>query len=115
METKPIETVLAQIIDYYDSTRGVGHTHSALNGALNTPCNMVVMSKQNSSSRLPLLKNKLITLWMLDNLKGSKIPLVFDNSVLRELFQSVLLRIHELKAEYVGIPVRTIKLKKRYK
>lgn len=97
MEIKPIEDILAQIIGYYDSTRGVGHTNATLNGFLNTTSNMVVLSKKAINVGMARNRDRIVTLWTLNNLKGTKIPLVFDNAVLRELFQSALMRISELK------------------
>jgi hypothetical protein len=108
METKLIENILEQIIGYYDSTRGVGHTYATLKGVLNTKSNMVVLSKKVEYP--PIVRDRLVTLWTLNSLKGTKQPLVFDNAVLRELFQSALLRISELKKvkETMKTPLRKI-------
>lgn len=92
---------LETLIQYYSSTRGVGHTRSMLEGALHTDC-LVVTPNLGISKTFSDKGLKCVALNNLEygSLRGCKKPIVFDNSSILEICSDSLHHIAELKIKH---------------
>jgi hypothetical protein len=86
---------------YLDGTRQAGHTTTMLEGAKNTPDAVVIVAKseQNRFFRDHGLTNECLSIDLLDQLRGRRAPLAFDNYALRELFGAAEREIVRLTKE----------------
>jgi len=95
-----IKTTLQELVQYYDGTRGVGHTSAVIAGAENVEQCMVIASNVESLRRLaaPGLF-KVMTLAELRNgkMRGHDCPMVLDNHALTELARGSLAEISRLE------------------
>ena len=102
-----IKSKLIELVQYYDCTRGVGHTHTMLNGAAHVRC--IILSHSERYAR-ELLKHapeaRVIVLQDGQELCGLRLPLVIEHCALRELLEEVLQEIERLETQCV-LPVDT--------
>lgn len=96
-----IDDQLQTLLDYFLSTRQVGHSRLVQQGTetQETPCFVIVhsieakanLSIKSSSNVIPVTLNELL------DLRGRYYPMVFDNFALVMLFRDALNRINKLK------------------
>ena len=96
-----------EILEYYSSRRGVGHTDAMVDGAKHTDGVIVIT---NNSSMPTILRGKLkkAEIFTCDSdlermLLGRDKPLVLDNAAVVELFSGVLDIIADLEATIRGL------------
>lgn len=118
-----IKKVLKKYLDYYNSTTGVGHTITLLKS--------IKALKNSEKFKKPILvfynqaqakhhtKNFLdkgdvliSTLFSDDDLRGLKLPLLFDNTALDMIFEFSFKKINELEEENKGLRCAISKLRK---
>lgn len=100
-EIKHIEELLCFYLNYYQKTRGVGHTITMLNGAKNTECYIITAMCGQSFGKDTL--NKLIQTDNVEKLHNSNLPIVFDNYTLQVIFTSALNEIRRCKNKYIRL------------
>lgn len=84
-----IKQILKEFCDYFQRTRGVGHTHLMLYGVKNTEKIIGVVGYNLAFAKMLCngYKNTCpISIQTLTHLRGRKIPLAFDNITLDFLF-----------------------------
>ena len=95
--------ILEQAVAHYASTRAVGHTHSMLNGAVNSDNCMVVVATRAAGHHVAqagIPENRIISmLSMPSNLAGRHGPLAWDNHALEVLLHSSCREIYRLQGE----------------
>lgn len=97
-----IKETLEVLLNYYETTRQVGHTTAMMEGAKNTECLVVVYNSQvekGIKKMFPDSKNKYISIYGVDKLKDCKTPLLIDNSALFELLDEALKEISKLECQ----------------
>jgi hypothetical protein len=97
-----VEDILRDWINYYHATRGVGHTHAALDGALNVDRARIVT--HNLSFGRTLMRGvkgpeRTLSYNRTENLRGLNVPVIWDNCALIDLFIRSARRIEGLKTE----------------
>ena len=92
---------LSTLLEYYSSSRRIGHTTAMLNGAFKVPC--VVIAASNESCRHIKTFNdnlRVISLTALDSqLRGVHSPILLDNFTLMTLFNGAFQEITKLENE----------------
>lgn len=88
---------LDAVWNYFEKTRGIGHTKAMMYGAMQTDNVIVVAASQDSARDLKFDEMTIITLDSLDNLIGTKCPILFDNFALSSLLWSASNKIKSLK------------------
>lgn len=99
-----IKLVLQLLVDYYQATRGIGHTLTMVHGAGNTPGVAVVAIGPRHGETLRdidlLEEAQIVGLSDLAKLRDcTPAPLAFDNGALCFLFDQAATRIANLEAE----------------
>jgi len=90
-----IKQKLQTLTDYYNSTRGVGHTKTLLEGTNRVKSTIIHANQlQIDKDKGPNLK---ITLHNLDKLRGRKDPIAIDNAALYSLFSESASEISHLE------------------
>jgi hypothetical protein len=97
-----IKTTLTELVRYYDSNRGVGHTAAMLTGAQNMGECLVVAANQADVAHLWKGPDTSFVVVSLSNLelgdaRGHKFPMVLDNHALTELARQSLGEISRLE------------------
>ena len=95
-----IEDGLKEIIDYYRTTRQIGHTTLMKVGTndFNRDKLVLVLGRDHGDS-MGIKRSEMVTLDNLQKLRGSNAPLVIDNGVLIEIFDQTYLKVDSLKEE----------------
>lgn len=84
---------LKAIVQYYDSTRRVGHTKLMLDGVSNTEKYMVITQSDACGIDLQKRAQKKIFTTSINSpnlLRGANLPITFDNDVLQLLFAQAI-------------------------
>lgn len=87
-----------QIVEYLAASRGVGHTRAVMEGADNVESHVMFSNSRIAriiTDRGVPTRAKWITLDAADVLRGSRLPLVLDNSALAVLLEGLLAEIDE--------------------
>lgn len=93
-----IEDILEGYLNYYISTRQVGHTTTMLNGAKSNSDSLVVVANEIMGRYIrENHDSNYITYCNINNLKGRNAPIVFDNAALHMIFSDVLIELNYLK------------------
>lgn len=96
-----IKTTLIELVRYYNSNRGVGHTTAVVAGAENMEDCIVVAANRLDAHRLAAGDMfTVITLAELeegDKVRGRECPMVLDNYALTELAHQSLAEIRRLE------------------
>lgn len=91
---------LEQILAYYSFTIGAGHTRAMMEGAKNVDRVAIMGHTMNWSTELSREAKGIKPIsWFNfhDQLRGYRLPLLIDNSALREIIEECLVIIHDLK------------------
>ncbi len=103
-----VKEKLDRIISYFQRNRGVGHTSAMLHGAASRGCNIVAHDKyfgrelKQVALQFGSIAN-IVTLDNLESLRGSTLPLVFDNYALESLLTESRMEILKLERENVRL------------
>ena len=94
-----IKEKLRGLIDYFCSTRQVGHTHALLLG--DSENNIILAANEQHAQTLKILgfKSEVISINNLYRLRGARKPLVLDNHTLLTLMSEALNEINALEAK----------------
>jgi hypothetical protein len=107
-----IKETLQTLLNYYERTRGVGHTRVMLEGATNRPEALVVFAYPLQDKILtpgPLKNSQVLSLeTVTTDLLGRGVPLVFDNTGMSELLAQSLEEINRLEAEVQSLQDKTL-------
>ena len=88
------ELILIKWNMYFNSTRQVGHTYTAMNGVLNNPKAKLVCLHEQQRNMFPKDKTFNIN----QSLKGFRNPVVFDNYTIQSLIEySLFERVEKQK------------------
>lgn len=108
-----IKHALRELVDYYQATRGIGHTLTMIHGAAKTP-GVVILAIGRAHGEMLRGVNLLLNTPEADLLEGARIvglpelsklrdctpaPLALDNGALAFLFDQAATRIALLEAE----------------
>lgn len=96
-----IKKKLEELLIYYHSTRGKGHSTLVKNGVENSPSGefFVLVHKMDCPVFDSFHPNEKISLHNLEKLRGHTKPLAIDNAALMELFSESLMRIEALEEQ----------------
>ena len=86
-ELTRIGVVVDKVLSYYLTRRGVGHTHTMVNGAKDQDCLVLVPNKQIANTIK--LRGKCITFGEFEKLEGMQKPLVLDHTAIFEIVASL--------------------------
>ena len=91
------ESGLGQLIEFYESNRGSGHTYAAVKGVENSANALLLVADghQKQSTGLPM--DKQISLTGRYVLKGRRHALVVDNFALIQMFYRLISQLQTLK------------------
>jgi hypothetical protein len=99
-----IKNILQILVTYYTTTRQVGHTTLMTKGILSSNQCIVITNKEDMFNYMKKNWNfsngaVSITLNNLENLRGTALPLTFDNAALQTIFDKSLIEIQKLEQE----------------
>ncbi len=97
-----LEMKLTALVEYYGTTRHVGHTFTMVEGFKNSPRARVVVPHYHAAQHIKCSLNDVISLHDLYKLKGLRAPLAWDNFAIATLLQDSLETINILKQEIKG-------------
>ena len=90
---------LEELVRYYDATRGVGHTCTALYG-IGAQGAIVIAHNQTYANHLKQTTGvETVSIHDLNALCGRGAPLIIDNAALREIFANSAAEIQRLEGE----------------
>lgn len=103
-----VKTTLKELVRYFDSTRGIGHTTAVIAGAENVDNCLVIAANIQDVHRLAegdLFK--VMTLAELGDgkMRGRACPVVLDNHALAELARQSLTEIARLEEKINGMKI----------
>jgi len=95
-----IQKKLEELLQYYMSTRNIGHTTLLKEGSKHYNKEFFVLSLHiKDCGYLELKPQQVISLENLDKLRGHDKPLIIDNGAMIELLGDALMKIEGLKEE----------------
>ena len=95
-----IREKLLEILQYYSSTRGCGHTSKASSILSKLPDSIVIVGNYvHANLFYGINRDRVVTLSNLEKLRGRNVPIVFDNGALIDLFSKSQARIGQLEIE----------------
>lgn len=90
---------LQEVLRYYISTVGVGHTHMMLHGAASTPSGIVIALTSETGraikERAPEID--IVPVGNLQGLRSKRKPITFDNAAMIDLLSGAVRRIEVLE------------------
>lgn len=107
-----IKETLQELVNYYDLTRGAGHTHGMMNGVKNTTDSLVMAHNTSFADGLRktlpvnIAKSKNISFVSIQSnksLRGRKSPLFIDNAALHMIFKKALNQFNDLEMENIKL------------
>ncbi len=115
-----IQEKLLNLIEYYNTTRGVGHTELMIASPIGESC--IIMSHNERMGKYIKEKIQSVTLnhenatknikfiSTSSNLRGMKLPLLIDNAALHTIFLESLSEIETLRQEITKLKTKFNKI-----
>ena len=100
-----ISRIAEELIAHYQSSKGAGHTRASLYGAISSPNSIVITDTDrqgNSLERFYQVKCRSLGSLLRGSLRGTRAPLVIDNSAMLAILQGLLDEIRILERELKG-------------
>lgn len=95
-----IKEKLITLFNYYEATRGVGHTTLMKDGFDNYPDKKILLTCHYShSQQLKAKKDEIVTWNNMEKLRGHKRPLAIDNGTIIEILNETIGEIDRLEKE----------------
>ena len=97
--------VAKEIAEYYDSTRGVGHTSVIFNGASRNRCIVLMHTERAAQSAISLNRGQpnafIVSMGRLENggLRGNRLPMILDNATTHVVLSGLVSEIDALREE----------------
>jgi ribosomal protein L25 (general stress protein Ctc) len=101
-----IKNILKFFVDYYNESRGRGHTSAMLYGALSKGATIIFSSKEMSKAITHGYPNVLSLSDIDIGLKGAKKAIVFDNYTLQIIFSQAYNKIDLLEKEIENLKLQ---------
>jgi hypothetical protein len=101
-----IKDTLRLFVDYYNSTRGRGHTSAMLHGALSKGATIIFTSKEMAKMIIHGYPN-ILSLSDIDvGLRGTNKAIAFDNYALQTIFSQAYDEIDKLEEEIENLKLQ---------
>lgn len=108
-----IQKTLEELLQYYQTTRAVGHTYAMINGAKNTDNVLVLVHSQKYASEIKAKypKAEFTGFLNLEGLRGKRKPLLIDNGAMCAILQNALIEIRELQKQNKDLKFQLTEIK----
>lgn len=107
---------LMEFVNYYNITRGIGHTTRVINGIDGSNAIVVVPTHRMGDHIRSKCKDKsdiqFVSISSMDRLRGTREPLVFDNAALQQLFVGAIDEMDRLTNEIASLKEKMKQAKK---
>ena len=89
-------TKLAELVEFYQTYRQIGHTSAIVNGVKNTPNAFLLVAHNRQMGSTGLLPNQQIAMGQQNVFKGLKSPVVADHYALEVMFAEIINSLFEI-------------------